>query len=73
MGHKFNKEKQLKDLLKKDKCINGAFEYMFLDIRNIVGILGKEITEITSTVSIHLDLALEIYESLFSQVWIKRL
>ena len=46
------------------------FEYMFVDTGKIVGLLGKEPPVMTSTVSVDIDLAREIYERLLSQGWI---
>ena len=44
---------------------------MFIDSGKIVGVLGKEPPVITSTVSVDINLAREIYERLLSQGWRK--
>ena len=55
--------------MKNDKSIDGVFEYMFVDTGKIVGLLGKEPPLMTTTVSVDIDLAREIYERLISQGW----
>ena len=55
--------------MKNDKSIDGVFEYMFVDTGKIVGLLGKEAPLMTTTVSVDIDLAREIYERLISQGW----
>jgi len=60
---------EVKGFIKNDKSIDGVFEYMFVDTGKIVGELGKEAIEMTSTVSVDIDLAREIYERLLSQHW----
>ena len=62
---------EVKRFVKNDKSIDGVFEYMFVDTGKIVGLLGKEPPLITSTVSVDIDLAREIYERLLSQGWRK--
>ena len=62
---------EFKRFIKNDKSINEVFEYMFIDSGKIVGVLGKEPPVITSTVSVDIDLAREIYERLLSQGWRK--
>ena len=62
---------EVKRFVKNDKSINEVFEYMFIDSGKIVGILGKEPPVITTTVSVDIDLAREIYERLLSQGWRK--
>ena len=47
------------------------FEYMFVDTGKIVGVLGKEPPLMTTTVSVDIDLAREIYERLISHGWRK--
>ena len=47
------------------------FEYMFVDTGKIVGVLGKEPPVMTTTISVDIDLAREIYERLMSQGWRK--
>ena len=44
---------------------------MFVDTGKIVGVLGKEPPLMTTTVSIDIDLAREIYGRLISQGWRK--
>ena len=62
---------EVKRFIKNDKSINQVFEYMFIDSGKIVGVLGKETPVITTTVSVDIDLAREIYEKLLSQGWRK--
>ena len=62
---------EVKRFIKNDKSIDGVFEYMFVDTGKIIGVLGKEPPVITTTVSVDIDLAREIYERLLSQGWIK--
>ena len=60
---------EVKRFIKNDKSIDGVFEYMFVDTGKIVGLLGKEPPLMTTTVSVDIDLAREIYERLISQGW----
>ena len=60
---------EVKRFIKNDKSIKGIFEYMFIDSGKIVGYLGKETPLMTTTVSVDVDLAREIYERLLSQGW----
>ena len=62
---------EVKRFIKNDKSIDGTFEYMFIDTGKIVGLLGKEPPTMTTTVSVDIDLAREIYERLISQGWSK--
>ena len=62
---------ELKRFIKNDKSIDGVFEYMFADTGKIVGALGKEPPVMTTTVSVEIDLAREIYERLLSKGWRK--
>ena len=62
---------EVKRFIKNDKSIEGVFEYMFVDTGKIVGLLGKEPPLMTTTVSVDIDLAREIYERLLSQGWSK--
>jgi len=62
---------EVKRFMKNDKSIDGVFEYMFVDTGKIVGVFGKEPPVMTTTVSIDIDLAREIYERLLSQGWRK--
>ena len=57
--------------IKNDKSIDGVFEYMFVDTGKIVGSFGKEPPVMTTTISVDIDLAREIYERLISQGWKK--
>ena len=65
------KRTEVKRFIKNDKSIDGVFEYMFVDTGKIVGELGKEPPLISTTVSVDIDLAREIYERLLSQGWSK--
>ena len=65
------KKKEVKRFIKNDKSIDGVFEYMFVDTGKIVGELGKEPPLMTTTVSVDIELAREIYERLISQGWRK--
>ena len=62
---------EVKRFKKNDKSIDGVFEYMFVDTGKIVGLLGKEPPVMTTSVSVDIDLAREIYERLISQGWRK--
>ena len=62
---------EVKRFVKNDKSIEGVFEYMFIDSGKIVGVLGKEPPIITTTVSVEIDLAREIYKRLLFQGWRK--
>ena len=62
---------EVKRFIKNDKSIDGVFEYMFIDTGQIVGIFGKEPPLMTTTVSVEIDLAREIYVRLLSQGWSK--
>ena len=66
-----SKRTEVKRFKKNDKSIEGVFEYMFVDTGKIVGEFGKEPPVMTTTVSIDIDLAREIYERLLSQGWMK--
>ena len=66
-----SKRSEVKRFTKNDKSIEGVFEYMFIDSGNIVGLLGKEPPLMTTTVSVEIELAREIYERLLSQGWRK--
>ena len=65
------KRTEVKRFVKNNKSIDGVFEYMFIDTGKIVGVLGKEPPLMTTTVSVDIDLAREIYERLISQGWRK--
>ena len=60
---------EVKRFLKNDKSIDGVFEYMFVDTGEIVGVFGKNPPVMTTTVSVDIDLAREIYQRLLSQGW----
>ena len=62
---------EIKRFIKNDKFIDGVFEYMFIDTGIIVEGLGNETPRITTTVSIEIDFAREIYVRLLSQGWRK--
>ena len=62
---------EVKRFIKNDKSIDGVFEYMFIDTGKIVGVLGKEPPLLTTTVSVEIDLAREIYLRLIAQGWSK--
>ena len=60
------KRTEVKRFIKNDKSIEGVFEYMFVDTGKIVGMFGKEPPVMTTTISVDIDLAREIYERLIS-------
>ena len=62
---------EVKRFIKNDKSIDGVFEYMFVDTGKIVGMFGKKPPIMTTTVSLDIELAREIYERLISQGWSK--
>ena len=62
---------EVKRFIKNDKSVDGVFDYMFVDTGKIVGMFGKEPPVITTTISVDIDLAREIYERLISQGWRK--
>ena len=62
---------EVKRFVKNGKSIEGVLEYMFVDTGKIVGVLGKEPPIMTTTVSVDIELAREIYERLVSQGWSK--
>ena len=65
------KRTELKRFIKNDKSIDGVFEYMFVDTGKIVGLFGKEPPVMTTTISVDIDLAREIYQRLISHGWRK--
>ena len=65
------KRTEVKRFIKNDKSIDGVFEYMFVDTGKIIGLFGKEPPAMTTTISVDIDLAREIYERLISQGWEK--
>ena len=66
-----SKRTEVKRFIKNDRSVEGVFEYMFVDTGKIVGVFGKEPPVMTTSVSIDIDLAREIYERLLSQGWRK--
>ena len=54
-----------RSFLENDESIDEVFEYMFIDSGKIVGVYGKK-TVMTTTFSVEIDLASEIYQRLFS-------
>ncbi len=66
-----SKQTEVKRFIRNDKSIEEVFEYMFIDTGKIVGVFGKEPPLMTTTVSVDIDLAREIYERLLSQGWRK--
>ena len=66
-----SKGTEVKRFIKNDKSIDGVFEYMFVDTGKIVGGLGEEPPVMTTTISVDIDLAREIYKRLISQGWKK--
>ena len=66
-----SKRTEVKRFIKNDKSVDGVFEYMFVDTGKIVGVFGKEPPLMTTTISVDIDLAREIYERLISHGWSK--
>ena len=66
-----SKGTEVKRFIKNDKSIDGVFEYMFVDTGKIVGGLSEQPPVMTTTISVDIDLAREIYERLISQGWKK--
>ena len=62
---------EVKRFIKNEKSIDGVFEYMFIETAKIVGEVENEPPIITTTVSVEIDFAREIYERLISQGWRK--
>ena len=62
---------EVKRFIRNEKNIDEVFEYMFIDSGKIVGVLGKEPPVMTTTVSVDIELAREIYERLIFQGWRK--
>ena len=58
-----SKRTEVKRFIKNDKSVDGVFEYMFVDTGKIVGLFGKEPPLMTTTISVDVDLAREIYEN----------
>ena len=64
-----SKRSEVKRFTKNLKSIEGVFEFMFIDSGKIVGALGKVPPVMTTTVSVEIELAREIYERLLFQGW----
>ncbi len=62
---------EVRRFIKNDKSIDLPVEYMFIDSGEIIDVLGKDPPEMTTTISVDIDLAREIYERLLSKGWIK--
>ena len=62
---------EVKRFKKNDKSIDGVFEYIFVDTGKVIGVLGNEPPLMTTSISVDIDLAREIYERLLSQGWRK--
>ena len=62
---------EVKRFMKNNKSIEGVCEYMFIDTGKIIGYLGKEPPIMTTSVSVDIDLAREIYKRLIDQGWRK--
>ena len=62
---------EVKRFIKNVKNIEGVCEYMFIDTGKILGYLGKEPPLMTTTVSVDVELAREIYKRLLAQGWTK--
>ena len=62
---------EVKRFIRNEKSIDGVFEYMFVDTGKIVGMFGKEPPMMTTSVSVDIELAREIYERLISKGWSK--
>ena len=60
---------EVKRFIKNEKSIDGVFEYMFVDTGKLIDKFGKEPPIMTTTVSVDIELAREIYERLISQGW----
>ena len=66
-----SKRTEVKRFIKNNKSVEGVFEYMFVETGKINGLFGKEPPLMTTTISVDIDLAREIYERLISQGWKK--
>ena len=66
-----SKRTEVKRFIKNDKRVDGVFEYMFVDTGKIIGVFGREAPVLTTTISVDIDLAREIYERLISHGWMK--
>ena len=66
-----SKRSEVKRFIKNVKSIEGVCEYMFIDTGKILGNSGKEPPIITTSVSVDVELAREIYKRLLAQGWTK--
>jgi len=62
---------EVRRFIKNNKCIEGVYEFVFIDSGKIIGVYGKNPPLITTTISVDIDLAREIYSRLLSQGWRK--
>jgi len=60
---------EVKRFIKNKNSVEAVFEFMFIDTGKIVDVLEKKSPLLTTTVSVDLELAREIYERLISQGW----
>ena len=60
---------EVKRFIKNDKSIKGVFEYIFIDSGKIVELIEEKPPLMTTTVSVDIELAREIYERLVSKGW----
>tara|TARA_B100001109_G_C18648545_1_gene373936 strand:+ start:287 stop:532 length:246 start_codon:yes stop_codon:yes gene_type:complete len=60
---------EVRRFIKNDKSIDLPVEYIFIDSGEIKGVLGKDPPVMTTTISVDIDLAREIYERLLFQGW----
>ena len=66
-----SKRTEVKRFIKNNKSVEGVFEYMFVETGKINGLFGKEPPLMTTTISVDIDLAREIYERLIAHGWSK--
>ena len=62
---------EVKRFINNEKSIDLPVEYIFIDSGEIKGVLGKDPPVMTTTISVDIDLAREIYERLISYGWSK--
>ena len=62
---------EVRRFIKNHKSIDLPVEYMFIDSGKVVGVFGEKPPTITTTVSVDIELAREIYERLLFQGWRK--
>tara|TARA_Y100000589_G_scaffold263862_1_gene254412 strand:- start:141 stop:383 length:243 start_codon:yes stop_codon:yes gene_type:complete len=60
---------EVKRFIKNDRSIKGVFEYIFIDSGKIVELIEEKPPLMTTTVSVDIELAREIYERLVSKGW----